>query len=271
MKNFLKRSITGFFFSTVLILAIALNPYSFALLFLLIITLSFLEIHNILLTKNIRIQLPVCLIFALLLFVSAFLYWGHSLFPVKYFVLILVFIPLVFFLEMINKRKEPLTNIAFTILSFIYIALPFALLNLFVFTVPGNYNPNILLGYIFIIWSYDTGAYISGIAIGKTPFMPKISPKKTWEGTLGGIILAVLIAYIISVFFSELTKIQWIILSLITITGSIMGDLSESLLKRFANIKDSGKLLPGHGGILDRFDSVLISSLLVFAYLCLMI
>ncbi len=271
MNNFLKRSITGFIFSAVLIISIALSRYSFFLLFLLIITLSFLEIKKLLLKNKIVIHLPACLVFSYVLFVLSFLSLGYSIIPQNILFFLLLFIPSVFILEMANKKNNSLINIAFTIFSFVYIALPFAALNLFVFTVPEEYNPNILLGYIFIIWSFDTGAYITGVNIGKTPLLPKISPKKTWEGIIGGTIITMLTAYIIAVFFTELSKIQWIILSFITIVGSIIGDLSESLLKRSVNIKDSGNLLPGHGGVLDRFDSVLVSSLLVFAYLCLII
>jgi phosphatidate cytidylyltransferase len=105
------------------------------------------------------------------------------------------------------------------------------------------------------------------MTFGKHRLFERISPKKSWEGSIGGAIIACLSAYIISLFFKELTTIQWLILAPIVIFSATYGDLAESLFKRSINIKDSGDILPGHGGILDRFDSVFLSAPIIFVYL----
>jgi phosphatidate cytidylyltransferase len=117
------------------------------------------------------------------------------------------------------------------------------------------------------MWSNDSGAYIVGSLLGKHKLFERISPKKTWEGFIGGALFTLLAAWIISKFLHELSLIHWLVVGTITFTCGTFGDLIESQLKRSANMKDSGKILPGHGGILDRFDSILFSAPIVFVYL----
>ncbi len=269
MNTLLKRSITGLLFVVVLLTTIILSQYSFAILFMTIMVLSLVEFYKLLLNKNVSFFLYPAIIFSLLLFLLTFLHLDAGLFETKQVVFVLIYIPFIIFLSLFNKKENKFQSIAINVFGILYITLPFILLNFFVFIDEKIYNPEILLGYFFITWIFDTGAYLTGTRIGKTPLSAKISPKKTWEGTIGGLIFSIAISYLMATFFYDLSKIQWIILSLITVTGSILGDLSESMLKRWAGVKDSGTVLPGHGGILDRFDSVLISSPLVFIYLYL--
>ena len=131
----------------------------------------------------------------------------------------------------------------------------------------GAFHPNIIFGLLLLTWANDTGAYLIGSQIGRTKLFPRISPKKTWEGSLGGVLVAFMTAYLLSLFFKDLVLKDWLILAfLVSIFGSI-GDLVESMLKRSLKIKDSGNLLPGHGGMLDRFDAFLFLLPFAAAYL----
>ena len=172
------------------------------------------------------------------------------------------FIRLLKKIDRINYRTK-------SFLGLIYITLPIALL-IILRTGSSNTQPDYLLkvipcGIIFSIWINDTMAYIVGSFIGKNP-LSKISPKKTWEGTIGGIILCVVVISLIGYFTDYYTLMDWIVISLCAAVFGTLGDLLESKLKRMAAVKDSGTLMPGHGGFLDRFDSLLIAIPFVFAY-----
>jgi len=162
-----------------------------------------------------------------------------------------------------------ISSLIITISGLIYILLP---LSLILFITQNQltgfeYNPEILIGTLFIIWTYDTGAYISGILLGKHKMAPSISPKKSWEGFFGGMVFAIIVGILFAKFTSLLNITDWVFLSIIIVLSGTAGDLFESLLKREAGVKDSGKIMPGHGGILDRFDSLFMVIPFVFLYL----
>ena len=181
-------------------------------------------------------------------------------------------------IELLFAKEVKLKNIGYSALGLLYISLSWGLLidirttglhvnreSLFLYS--GFLIPLIL---IVSIWINDTMAYIVGSLIGKTPFS-KISPKKTWEGTLGGAILCVLIITLTGWWLGYLSAIDWLMVSLIAAMAGTMGDLLESKLKRMAAVKDSGSLMPGHGGFLDRFDSLLVAVPFVWIYVLLFI
>ena len=183
--------------------------------------------------------------------------------------IILGIIPLIIMLpilEIVIRKNHSIENIAHTFLGIIYIAVPFSLLNLIV-SPSHNYNSGMLLFLFIVLWANDSGAYITGSLLGKHKLIEQISPNKTWEGAIGGAILAILAGLISSYYFELFSYTHAIILSaLITIAG-IFGDLTESLIKRTYHIKDSGKFLPGHGGLLDRFDSMLFAAPIFYFYI----
>lgn len=153
-----------------------------------------------------------------------------------------------------------------------YIILPFIFITKISFGVK-NYNPKIIVGLFILIWTNDTFAYIVGKSIGKNKLFEKISPKKTIEGFVGGLLFAILTGYLISKYyikatteFSNKSILIWIIIAVIVGVFGTIGDLIESKFKRIAGVKDSGKIMPGHGGILDRLDSVLFVSPFVFLF-----
>jgi phosphatidate cytidylyltransferase len=137
-------------------------------------------------------------------------------------------------------------------------------------TIECSYTYEILLIYFLLIWANDTGAYLFGVSIGKHKIFPRISPKKSWEGFFGGLFFTAIVAWAISLYFHNITFAHWLVIGLLSAIIGVFGDLVESMLKRSIDVKDSGKFLPGHGGVLDRFDSVFLSAPIVFAYLKIM-
>ncbi|MEO6884262.1 MAG: phosphatidate cytidylyltransferase [Bacteroidia bacterium] len=270
MNNFFQRTLTGILFVAVLIGCILWNYYSFAALFLLITVLGLLEFYSLVERDNIHPQKYFGIIIGALVYISFANPFETYNLPISFFVLMVIIIPIfftAFIVELFRKKEKPFTNIAYTFLGVFYVALPFGLLDLLYFQYI-NYNPSkIILGYFFLMWTNDTGAYLCGRAFGKHKLFERISPKKTWEGTIGGVILSIAIAFVIAHFFTQLRLVDWIVIALIVSIIGSLGDLVESLFKRSINVKDSGKILPGHGGILDRFDAVLISTPFVIAYL----
>jgi len=187
--------------------------------------------------------------------------------PVKYYFLLLPIIYIVFLVKLYRKtEKKPFTNIGLTFLGIIYVALPFALLHVSAFH-QGHYTFEIVLGIVLIQWASDVGAFFAGNRFGRRKLFLRISPKKSWEGFLGGAILAIGFSLGVSEWLSVLALWQWVsIAAIIAIVGTY-GDLIESLFKRSMEIKDSGTSIPGHGGFLDRFDSLLLSIPFIAAFL----
>ena len=202
-----------------------------------------------------------------ILFILSFLIQAGILHS-KYFLIIFPLFSSVFLIKLYKKDEKPFTHVAYTLLGIFYVSIPFSLLNIIIFN-GGEYHYHIILGMLFILWASDTGAYFTGILFGKKKLFERISPKKTWEGSIGGGIFAMLFAYGFSVYFKDLTMVQWFVASALIIIAGIYGDLVESLFKRSIAIKDSGSSIPGHGGFLDRFDGLLLASpfVTVFIYL----
>lgn len=265
MNNFFKRTLTAGAFVAVLLGCTFYNQISFSVLFLVITVLGLMEFYSLAEKANAK---PLKIIGTS---IGALFFAFNStvcMSVFKYQVL-LVFIPLiflVFIVELFLKKENPFTNISFTILGILYVALPFSLLN-YILTYGGNYSHEILFGIFFILWSNDSGAYLAGVTMGKHKIFPRVSPKKSWEGSIGGTLASFLVAYIISGWYTGIHLIDWMIIAAILVVMGTLGDFVESLFKRSVDIKDSGNLLPGHGGILDRFDSLSMAIPFVFTYL----
>lgn len=262
------RAITGFFFVVVMLAAFFFGPYIFIAFFSLLSLLCLLEFFKLIKTDQILPQQIIGLLIGLFICIAAASFWFNASFT-GYFLALLV--PLnvsVFFSELYQKSEKPFQNIAFTFLGVIYAVLPFVFFMSMAF-LSGNFSFHLPLGFILLLWTNDTGAYLTGRKLGKTKLFERHSPKKTWEGFIGGIILTALVALIISRYFQEISWLHWIISGLIISIFGTMSDLVESMLKRSINVKDSGSILPGHGGLLDRFDGLLLAAPLVFIYLYL--
>jgi phosphatidate cytidylyltransferase len=176
---------------------------------------------------------------------------------------------LLFFTELVRGKEQFTLNITASLSGIIYLSLPLSLVLSMGYQagIDPGYDPSLILSFFILLWLYDTGAYLVGSIAGRNIILEKVSPGKTWEGFFGGWIIAIATAWLISLFVPVLSLVQWIIMaSIIVITGTL-GDMSVSGMKRMAGVKDSGNLLPGHGGVLDRIDSVLLSAPFVFLYL----
>ena len=176
------------------------------------------------------------------------------------------FIFMAFIYELIAQSDTPFKNVAFIVLGMVYIGAPFALLDFIAFE-GDTFYANTIFGLLLMTWMNDSGAYIVGSKIGKTKLIPRISPNKTWEGSIGGVVVTYITAFALSYFFPEKNIQDWFVLATIVAIFGSVGDLIESMLKRSVGVKDSGDLLPGHGGVLDRFDAFIFLLPFAAAYL----
>lgn len=268
-NNFIQRAITGIIFVGVLIGCILGGPISFSLLFALITALTIHE-FGVIISKqpDVEINKPICMLAGVFLFFG-FAYLGVM--PGQTEILIPYLFLIIYLLvsELYLKKKNPLNNWAYAMMSQIYIALSFAMLNVLAYHSIGNegelsnyqvqYNPILPLSIFIFTWINDTGAYCTGMLFGKHRLFERISPKKSWEGSIGGGIVAIASSFVFACYFPIMTWAEWAGLALVVVIFGTWGDLTESLLKRQLQIKDSGSILPGHGGMLDRFDSSLMA------------
>ncbi len=271
MNNFWARTITGVSMVFLIISALYLDRFFFAAIFLVVVILGLLEFYSITVTDECKPQKYTGTILGTMLYLlitGFFLFHGPQ--PLTFsmvFMLPIFFIPII--VELYRKKEKALINAAVTILGLIYIVLPVSLLNIMNDPIGGtvfHHFPAYLTAYFLITWIYDTAAYLVGKNFGKHKFFERISPKKTWEGTIGGTIVA-LPAAAGYYFITEGTQlIHLLVLTGLIILFGTFGDLAESLFKRSLNLKDSGNILPGHGGILDRFDTIFVSAPFVFLY-----
>jgi phosphatidate cytidylyltransferase len=266
-----QRVIVGIGGVALILFCIAYNEWSYFGLFFLICMFTQLEFYKLL---GIEGNLPLRYFGTFngqFIFTLTFLVEKYKL-SNDYYVLIWILVSGVYFIklyEYIRRDLQPLVNIAFTFLGIIYVAVPFALFNHIIF-LNGQYSYQIVVGALLIIWASDTGAYFAGRRFGKSKLFFKISPKKTWEGSIGGTLLALVVGYVLSIYFKDLNLWQWLSIAVVIVVTGTYGDLVESLFKRSIRIKDSGDAIPGHGGFLDRFDSLLLSSPFIVAFVKLL-
>lgn len=267
MAELIKRTISGAIFIALVIASILINKYTFFVVFLAICVLAIIEFQKLANTQPaVKTSAWTTSIAASVLFISSFLY-ASGIASVFVFAIYGMFFIAIVIAELFRTNTNAMNNLAYFVLGQAYIAVPFSALNFILFSV-GGYQPLLLLSVFVIIWINDTAAYLFGISFGKHRLFERISPKKSWEGFIGGAIISLLTGYVFSlfIFIPEITLSKWLILSQIIIVFGTLGDLLESLIKRTAKVKDSGDILPGHGGVLDRFDSMLLVSPVVLIY-----
>lgn len=267
MNNFVKRSLTAVVFVALLLGCTFWNQLSFTLLFFTITTVGIWEFYSLAEKGNNHPQKITGTFAAVIMYTSTAVV-SMDIMDARFLLINIAVVFLIFIIELFSTAEHPFANIAFTLLGLIYVALPFSLLN-FITSYNGAYNYQILFGLFFILWSNDTGAYLVGSVIGKHKLFPRVSPGKTWEGSVGGAVMSYIVAYVISEWYTVINPFDWMIIATILIVIGSLGDLVESLFKRSIGVKDSGNILPGHGGILDRFDSLILATPFVFVYLYL--
>ena len=271
-NNFIKRVLTAIVFSVILIGGTVSHPISFFILFFVIVILGLLEFYKLVEVAEIEPQYLSGIVLGAIIFTANF-FFAKGIIAFMLFLIIIPVLITIMIIELYRKKKNPFSNIAFTIFGASYVSIPFAILSWFVFH-PGftnDFYPWLLIGFFVLIWANDSGAYIVGSMIGKHKLFERISPKKTWEGFVGGGLFSLLAAWIISNFVDVISLKDWLVIALLTFVFGTFGDLLESLLKRMVKVKDSGQIMPGHGGILDRFDSLIIAAPMVFIYLMIIL
>lgn len=268
-KNLAERTFSGFIFICIIIASILWSPYSFAAVFFVITFLGLYEFYKITYKPGLVDVNPfIGAAGGLILFVCNFLHASGQTSP-QIFSIYAVYIIFVFISELFLKKANPVSNWANFFLGQVYVALPFSLLNYIIFI--QGFQPWLLLALFITLWVNDSGAYATGMLFGKHKMFERVSPKKTWEGFVGGAVFALISGYVLSRFIPDISLWQWLIFSELVVIFGTLGDLCESLLKRTENVKDAGKIIPGHGGILDRFDSMLLAAPVVLIYLNLVL
>ena len=273
MNNFVKRTLSGIGFAAVMLAAFLTNKYIFGAVMLFSLVVMMWEFLQMTCGKNYRYSQILSILSGATLFILTYLYKGFN-FPGR--LVILAFVPM--FILMINslylKDKSRFGTFANLYASLIYIAVPWSLLNFAVFNSEGEFNGILLLCFFVIIWGSDVGAYLFGMSLGQRygkKLFPSISPKKSWIGFWGGLFTAVLVAVLLNLAgIFTFKMIHCIAMAVLLCITGVYGDLIESQWKRHYDVKDSGSIIPGHGGLLDRFDSALIAIPIGIIYLVVM-
>lgn len=264
MSNFWLRAISGFFLVAFIVGSLLLGHLWAAVFFGVMGLAGFDEFVRIALGKNRWMRL-----FSGLIWLKSFI-WMGLVAAGKVDAGALVFFALVpFFVLMValfTPRDDAFSSALKWLGGFTYTFLPYGLMQFLLYTQDHTYTYERVLAIFIFLWTSDTGAYLVGRAIGRTKFFERVSPKKTWEGTIGGVLLAMTAGYLVSINFHTLSEIQWMTVAALVAIFGTMGDLVESVLKRNHGVKDSGNFIPGHGGSLDRFDSFLFASIPVFVF-----
>ena len=276
MKNFIIRTITGVIFVAAIV-ASFLRPEAMVLLFSIVTGLTVWEFTGLVNERpGVTVNRFICTVAAVYFFYAMTYFCSDVYGGVAKSVVFIPYLVTVIYLmvsELYLKHVDPIQNWAYTMLSQMYIALPFSLLNVLAFTATPqgavSFNTLLPLSVFVFLWVNDSGAYCVGSLLGRHKLFPRISPGKSWEGSIGGAVFVLVAAWAISRFLDStmLTTLEWLGLGLVVVVFGTWGDLIESLFKRTLGIKDSGNILPGHGGMLDRFDSSLMAIPAAVVYL----
>lgn len=255
-----------------------LHPVSFFITGLILLVGTQYEYYLIIRNTGVKPQMIPGLVTGITAYVVSTLI-AAGFIPRNSFLVLMPMMIIIMVIELYRKQKKPFDSLAHTFFSVLYTAIPFSMFQFSAFSRTGLdsvlphdnviFSPGIIIGFFLLVWANDTGAYLSGVSFGKHKLMERISPKKTWEGFFGGLVTAAIVGWLLSGWLGVVDKFEWIIIAVIVAVAGTYGDLVESMLKRSIGVKDSGNIFPGHGGFLDRFDSVLISFPLVYLFLTL--
>jgi phosphatidate cytidylyltransferase len=278
LNNFTRRTLTGAWIVIFVLGGFWLHPISFFISGLVLLVGSQYEYYTMIKNAGIKPQLIPGIITGIIAYVISTLS-AAGYFPLKALMALLPLMVIIMIIELYRKQEKPFDSLAHTFFGLFYTALPFTMFPFAAFSRTGLdtlithqgivFSPGIIIGFFLLIWANDTGAYLSGITLGRHKLFERISPKKTWEGFFGGILTAAALAWLLSGWLGVLSTNEWVIVALIISIAGTYGDLVESMLKRSLGIKDSGSIMPGHGGFLDRFDSAILSFPIVYLFISL--
>jgi len=265
LSNLAQRSIVGLIFAVAVIGCALAGPLANGMLFLFFAAVGLYEVYDLL--KHQQSNAPRWfkgMSVGVILYMLVFLVQTQSIEPLWFWILPLL-IAIIFVAELIKLDHLTLSNLAITIFGWIYVVMPLSLVNVLP-TIQGIYDPVPLIGFFLVLWANDTGAYLIGKYLGKHKLYPEVSPNKTWEGLAGGSVVAIASAVGLFKLTHTLYLQDWIVMAFCVVTFGNLGDLFESHLKRNFGVKDSGHIMPGHGGVMDRFDGLFLALPVFLAY-----
>jgi phosphatidate cytidylyltransferase len=278
LNNFTRRTLTGAWIVIFVLGGFWLHPISFFISGLVLLAGSQYEYYTIIRNSGIKIQFIPGIAAGLTAYIISTLAAAGYI-SAKALLVILPMMAAIMIFELYRKQEKPFDSLAHTFFGLFYTALPFTMFPFAAFSRTGLdsliphhnivFSPGIIIGFFLLIWANDTGAYLAGITLGRHKLFERISPKKTWEGFFGGILTAAAVAWLLSGWLGVMSTSGWVIIALIIAIAGTYGDLVESMLKRSLGIKDSGSVMPGHGGFLDRFDSAILSFPIVYLFISL--
>lgn len=260
MRNLLIRTASGIVFLAIFLTALLWHPLAYCAIFTAVVAIMMTEYNRITLGGKEKAAGVISVLTGITTFILFFATTHYKLNPAL-LLTIPVMVSVIFFCILFCKNKEAYGKAVYSIAAVPYIALPFAVTNLVVIDGQGGFNGLVLLAIMIVIWVSDVGAYLAGITLGRKftrKLFPSVSPNKSWAGYFGGLFFALVAGYVIGITgMTDIPTLYWLPLALIINITSTLGDLVESQLKRNFGVKDSGKIMPGHGGLLDRFDGAL--------------
>ena len=268
MSSFWQRTLSGSLFVAAIIGALLGGPLSFLLLFAGVTALSLYEFLQMSSADQAKTSRFLVIAAGVVVFFLHFLVAGKYLDPSALSWLLVL--PLIIWMdELFRKRSHSLHNLSYSLTALIYPATLISSLSYLAYLSPGEhaFNHSLLIHLFVLIWTNDTFAYLAGKKLGNHKLLPRVSPAKSWEGLAGGLLASLLVALLISHLQKEMALLHWLVLAAIVTLAGTGGDLCESYLKRNFGIKDSGSLIPGHGGLLDRFDSAMFIFPVAYLYL----
>jgi phosphatidate cytidylyltransferase len=278
LGNFYRRTLTAVWIVIFILGGFWLHPVSFFITGLLLLAGAQYEYYLMIRNTGAHAQIINGLITGGALYVISTLV-AAGVIAQEYYLALFPVLVIIMITELYRKQDKPFDSLAHTFFAVIYIAIPFSLFPFSAFSrtgldsilTHGNlvFSPGIVIGFLLLLWANDTGAYLTGVSLGRHRLMERISPKKSWEGFFGGLVIAALVAWLLSGWLGVVDTAGWIIISVIISIAGTYGDLIESMLKRSMGVKDSGTVMPGHGGFLDRFDSAIISFPIVYLFISL--
>ncbi len=269
MKNLVVRTVSGLVLAVVMLVCILYSQWSFGALLLVLLVGGMVEFYGLARRHGNQPLEVVGIVAGVVLFGLNFAITVGGTHSEQLtgigVVFLLLLLPLMFICELYRRQANPIADIGATLAGLFYVAFPLALM-CHIPTMWGERQPVLMVYYLFMIWANDVFAYLVGMAVGRNPLFERLSPKKTWEGFFGGLVGAVLVGVIGSWQVGG-SLAAWIGFALVAAVTGVLGDLVESMFKRAAGVKDSGSIIPGHGGLLDRFDAMLLSAPFVTVYL----
>jgi phosphatidate cytidylyltransferase len=278
LNNLVRRTLTGAWIVIFTLGGFWLHPITFFLTGLVILVGTLYEYYLMIKNTGLRPQMIPGIITGATGYILSSLVASGFL-QMKFCLILIPMLLVIMVAELYRKQDKPFDSLAHTIFPILYIALPFSLFPFSAILHPGlksilphegiTFSPGIVVGFFILLWVNDSFAYLIGSTFGRHRLLERISPKKSWEGFFGGLIVSAAVAWFLSRWLGVINSVEWIIVSLIISVAGTYGDLIESMLKRSIGVKDSGSIMPGHGGFLDRFDSTILSFPLVYLFISL--